>query len=195
MRCESPSVSVNETLQRAGPIRGIIQQYSLFVRPSKKARADAPQSLPLSGTGWQFHDGCGWPFGSAAAAIPAVPELTLAVSSLRSRHWHSPRGYKPLRASMSRTLFSLAKFQVIRIGRFCLMAEVRNPKCKISSSDSMRHHSSRLGRDIEVRSISRIRCIVLHCIKRNYRRSRDLCRNLILSWGKAQTLRATRSNL
>ncbi|MGB8887191.1 MAG: hypothetical protein WCC87_10740, partial [Candidatus Korobacteraceae bacterium] len=36
---------------------------------------------------------------------------------------HALGGYKPLRASMSRTLFSLAGFQVITIGRFWVIAE------------------------------------------------------------------------
>ena len=44
---------------------------------------------------------------------------------------HALGGYKPRRASMCRTLFSLAAFQLITIGRFWVIAEV---DCKPKSS-------------------------------------------------------------
>jgi hypothetical protein len=52
---------------------------------------DAPQSPPLSDTRLRFRDGFRSPAGCAAATSPAVPELRLVVSSLRSRHWTYPR--------------------------------------------------------------------------------------------------------
>jgi len=74
--------------------------------------ADVPQSPPLLGRRWQFRDEFWSLAGYAAATSPAVPELRLVVSSLRSDIGHAHGAYKPPRESTSRTLLSLAGFQV-----------------------------------------------------------------------------------
>ena len=55
---------------------------------------------------------------------------------------HADGGYKPLPESMSRTLFSLAGFQVILIGRFWVIAEgVRSAETKAPRGVARRVHS------------------------------------------------------
>src|ERR1017187_7033095 len=77
--------------------------------------ADAPQSPPLSGTRLRFRDGFRSLAGCAAATSPAVPELRLVVSSLRSRHWPCPRS---LQASAG-----INVPDATLVGRFWVIAE------------------------------------------------------------------------
>src|SRR5271163_658 len=69
----------------------VITSLAGFGSHRPQPQADAPQSPPLSGTRLRFPDGHGSLAGCAAATSPAVPELRLVVSSLRSRHWPCPR--------------------------------------------------------------------------------------------------------
>ena len=75
----------------AAPKSVITSLAGFAFAPSPSHWADAPQSPPLSGRRWQFRDGFWSLAGCAAATSPAVPELKLVVSSLRSRHWPCPR--------------------------------------------------------------------------------------------------------
>src|ERR1017187_2107422 len=76
---------------RASGTTGIAGFGRFWFAPPPNHWADAPQSPPLSGTRLRFPDGHGSLAGCAAATSPAVPELRLVVSSLRSRHWPCPR--------------------------------------------------------------------------------------------------------
>ena len=80
------------------------------------------RSEPLSGTDSRFHGGFGWLVGSAVATSPAVQELILAVSSLRSRRWPCPRSLQaPEGVNVP---------DAILVGRFWVIAEVSPTKCR-----------------------------------------------------------------
>jgi hypothetical protein len=74
----------------AGPESVIISLAGFGAR--RPQPAGGRTAIPaLSGTRMRFHDGLWSLAGCAVATTPAVPELRLVVSSLRSRHWPCPR--------------------------------------------------------------------------------------------------------